>query len=778
MPENSVDSRESQKPWTPARCKRLLRPLACRIANLRTFREVESVKKPPASSIELQEGGYGGWVAGRKQKPMKTYGRHSVAASRLQAHEQPGRKPRSPSGPTQSNQTQILGQKRPMDSDSGCPVPKRRKGDQSSQKNPPQEVIGCFTTILSQTRGEVRRPGAPSLMSMCLRNLPAYIAEEAAYRKTEDKDDKSDVNAETYDFLEERFCIIEGRGWPEFREIVRAQAIHMIKETMDSGLFSWKNVRDLQNRCLWDHELDVNMAITKHALFSGGLCTTAGTVTVSSEEYQIFPREWSHAQLSALFGSQPSALTSLRTGVVQRYLNEIPQHICDGDWRSQVASDLAEIILKCLSGINPRVTYCNASLPSISKTESLKYLRHLSTESQQTDVGLSYGQIVVDLASTLIGSLELRNGCSTKSAVCRLRPIRSASSYVIRSCRNSVWLNEALKMELTGPANAVLMADIIVLILGLDDTAPNDREELIRTRISWITRLSVRISKSFQPAHLDIESVESLIITVSNRVQSSFNAGFARILYVIEFLKDFRSHIPEEESLTSRLAMDAIMRVCTHSDDRGVLQEAECIENEIMHRGTLNMESSPSVRRCFNKRDLRWDTGLCEWIQATPAAPRANGTTRSWNDRHRPYRRTHNSGSRPVVSLPQEFLPNVLSNDQKPLIGERSPLRQIFNWRLQASGEDSLQGDSGPPRRSKRRKVEPAEDTELLHEDEFVDNPQSSGSSDEESSLSLNDTEAEDSDTDELSLTTPRALRDITNQSIRLGNKQDDKPAG
>ena len=615
-------------------------------------------------------------------------------------------------------------------------------------------------------------------MSICLRTLPAHIADETAYRKTEDIDDKSDVNAETYDFLEERFCIIQGKGWPEFREIVRAQAIHMIKETIDAGLFSWKDMRNLHYKLLLDEEFDVEMEIAKHALFSGGLSTAAGTIALNSIVFPKFPREWSDIHLSVFFASNPSALSSLRTRAVWKYVKETPQHICDDAWQSQVASDLAETVLTCLSGINPRTLHTKAPLPRIPRTECLSFLRYLALESPQTDIGLEFGEIVIDLASALIGSLEVRTKCSPESGIYRFRPIRLASSYVIRSCQNARWLNEALKTGLTGSASAVLMADTIVLILGLDDTSSTDQEDLIRTRISWITRLSIRIPKNFQPAHLDIESVESLIIAVSSRFPNHSNGGFARILHVIEFLKNFASCIPEEEGLTSRLAMDAIIRISTQSDDRGVSQQAERIEDEIMRRGTLTMESSPSVRRGSNKKDLRWDTGLCEWMQVTPAIPRVNRFTRSSDDRNSISRDTHNSDSELVVPLPQQSLANSAQKVQEPLDDNNSPWKQALNWRLPPSCEDSIQNDGSLQRRSKRGKIEQADDREWLHKEDFMGDPKSSDVTDEESSLSLQDTEAEDTDTDELSLTTPRALRDITNsKGIRLGNNEHNNKA-
>lgn len=75
-----------------------------------------------------------------------------------------------------------------------------------------------------------------SLLSTCLRQVPAYIELEEYWRQEDDEDDKTDLSSEIYTHLES--TLGSAQGWTPLREIVRAHGISSLKQVITEGLLT------------------------------------------------------------------------------------------------------------------------------------------------------------------------------------------------------------------------------------------------------------------------------------------------------------------------------------------------------------------------------------------------------------------------------------------------------------------------------------------------------------------------------------------------------------
>jgi hypothetical protein len=111
-----------------------------------------------------------------------------------------------------------------------------------------QGVTDGFSLLLQRTTSqdsvEPSQKGASSLLSMCLRRVPDYIRAEENWRKSIDEDDDTDVSAEVYEELED-LGSVHGHGWPGLREVVVAHGVSLIQEIIEDKLVSTETRAEL-----------------------------------------------------------------------------------------------------------------------------------------------------------------------------------------------------------------------------------------------------------------------------------------------------------------------------------------------------------------------------------------------------------------------------------------------------------------------------------------------------------------------------------------------------
>ena len=120
-------------------------------------------------------------------------------------------------------------------------------------------------TSLSQQKQQGR--GARSLLSMTVRRLPEFIAEEQDAQDEEDEDADEDMCDAYFTELEAHYAP-SGNGWQPLREAVRAQGIYLVSEILQKKCITRRIACRLLEECMNNHEQDAF-----ELLLSKFLCT-------------------------------------------------------------------------------------------------------------------------------------------------------------------------------------------------------------------------------------------------------------------------------------------------------------------------------------------------------------------------------------------------------------------------------------------------------------------------------------------------------------------------
>ncbi|KEQ63941.1 uncharacterized protein M437DRAFT_65238 [Aureobasidium melanogenum CBS 110374] len=289
--------------WTAAKCQRLLRPIASRIAPLRRHQytlnsELSRDVLEESISVVKTQNQSGEKVARtnintESSDPTWLPSDHGTKCQ-LKKYSVRHRNSKPPSGQTNSPQACLVSLPTPFKaralrrgtpikheilsletSNSPCAsraLPVARKS--SRQRQDPftrapiakqsielqgrqnyertfelhQGVTDGFSLLLQRTnstdRQEPARKGVSSLLSMCLRRVPDYIRAEENWRKSVDEDDDTDVSAEVYEELED-LGSVTGHGWSGLREVVIAHGVSLVHEIIRDKLVATETRAEL-----------------------------------------------------------------------------------------------------------------------------------------------------------------------------------------------------------------------------------------------------------------------------------------------------------------------------------------------------------------------------------------------------------------------------------------------------------------------------------------------------------------------------------------------------
>lgn len=287
-------SEKPENPWTASRCRRLLRPLQARLSALRKVSkpdELNSLSTSQATSCSptavnrQSDKRTSDEVVGttQRKKPRRTYSRRFAsdegnsdpATSRVSDARRGARKQTRKPSPDQSVpvvSTPLLRRARPSQSqenEAESPLPGRASiSDGGNCRGPsasPLDVSLASLRALQTTTTDARyrvleallrdldiflhateseRTGSDSksLLAMCVRKVPQYVAAVDTMEKEEAQEQgtgaffrHSSARSRIYDELEGLGC--PGRGWRSLSDMARADVLWMLKTAAAEGLF-------------------------------------------------------------------------------------------------------------------------------------------------------------------------------------------------------------------------------------------------------------------------------------------------------------------------------------------------------------------------------------------------------------------------------------------------------------------------------------------------------------------------------------------------------------
>ena len=282
----------AKSPWNSARCNRLLRPLSSKIALLRKTVQSEPRHElckagiaPPSPShqtltetkkIEKElEISPRPWKTIKRTYSSRTNGqlsRESTVHDGVRAHKEvKDATIRLPfhltAGQLTAHQEDLTVKNGGQNLSAQRVPPRAARGTQQKAQpfyNPSSAAVSgassrrlmegickALEALLRATAYENLRDdsGCRSLFSVCLRQIPSYVAEEQCLINDEDPENDIDVASDVYSDLE-AFASAPDGGWESLREVVRAHGLSLIREAIQEGLIEFFLSEEILSLCL------------------------------------------------------------------------------------------------------------------------------------------------------------------------------------------------------------------------------------------------------------------------------------------------------------------------------------------------------------------------------------------------------------------------------------------------------------------------------------------------------------------------------------------------
>jgi len=700
LPRRS-ETAAAKTPWTSARCNRLLRPLSSKLALLRKEGQSQAESNvTPYATTNTTEGSSGNsgsvglhpnparalpdadaeWES--NPRPRKKIKRTYSAKARIPASQEieengvEGRLYRFTSEAVIGLPSQLTLEARPCKT--STPIqdshqyPKPLHAPNSRDSNPPQEVPknlaphnwklvdgickGLVALLKATELRETRSTsGCRSLLSICLRQAPKYIAEEELLSKADDPDSGIDVSSAVYSDLEE-FGSMLGGGWEPLREVVRAHGIKMFTDAIEEGLLGPPVARHLFYLCL-----DVSA-------YDEAQCIIESLSTLATPTYQPWSKKTKQIphDLHMIINNLDSlASRSGRQGFLYRH--------------TAAMLDRGILAMTWISS-RPMIGTWNGVIQSIAQqdedAQSATFLIHtavaISCRKADASTSLDVHELRLDknAASHRPTLRSAKYGQTPESIVCTQRSSAISASHLlkeadceVRSTLSSVLtvLSAITRLRTpAGPLSSIACNTWITVILQdlslgarqaidsrIQDSSPNMSTELHTDSLrlpllaAGLAELpssgcSSRVSQQQSPSLSNLAGLSS-----SNEASSfagSFICAVARCCgrarsedpfwvvqaIVQDLIKGSKS--VGYDALTQKLCSDlALAAAFAYSEDTSRpnhLDWALQIESSLTGKGAgtpkpaLVRTPARSIRQ--SKSGYRWEEGICEWIAKTP----------------------------------------------------------------------------------------------------------------------------------------------------------------
>lgn len=652
--KQSVATSESTQPWTATRCHRLLRPLLAHIAALRkdkerralvgsttttasqTTKSVLRKRSYPADDSDYDD-----------KKPCRKYSRKASRRASLAQH------PSTPSTPQQNAQRQRRQPGNKARQDLVLPTPLLRRvrnhqpstpgktPEESRQEEPAQSngrcqhPVGCgsssrctFEAELASLRFTIdaerrclyesvikafdsllrvtcprknQAASSKSLVAMCLRKVPAYIA---ALEEWERKDDQENgakstaagagVSFEVYSELESLGAV---DGWRHLCLVVRAHGVQIIQDAASEGLLE-DPVTDLLIRLCLEYMPPPEFM---------GLIETfviRQYPKPRSAEDDLFAAP-ALRPLQVLRSCDPAG-DSLLPGILAELLAD---GLLPADWiltknfialwpstvrlltEMKPCQDAADFIVMTLEHL------CDLASPRRPRGVPQTRLRG---KPQNTLISA-----VAALASMVLLSEEGSSDGAVESTADRAATLRRRIHYVVKTCSSKLKHRRKGGRQL----GIYLLALCSFLSLGTDSAAA-----IIES--SWKGVLNCRGNHNLM---LQYDATTALMSAVAHHC--SRGTGLAPNVYLSQ-LCDKLETLRLPGSALSNMRVDGAFRLAEHTGDLRDLAFAEALQaKEIATRRTpeRSRDSGAKGEKSSSFSGIRWDDGISEWVAATPA---------------------------------------------------------------------------------------------------------------------------------------------------------------
>ena len=661
-----------QLPWTASRCNRLLRPLISKLARHEQLcprsrsEQWRSLPRPESSCARQAKppSDKGTPTFKPKAKLRRKYGGRKC----VDGQTNPVSKYNEPVTPSFKVFSPLL---RKLGPDCEDAKSYRFRGVWVEDRDTRQKlgattqnrgtVVEDFQRLLKTTQRDDSRnlERSRSLFAICLGQLPKYMADEEAWRRSQDPDDKSDVYCETYMQLEQ-YGASNINGWPSLRQVARAHGIELMENALRQRLFRVEEAEKLL--AMIHSEGDavlaarMDLAWLQSQTSETSACSTLGKLSsmrttcdilATPDRYRRLVQGLSGTQQDeCCVASREQRLCELVVGKALP-LDALCDHAVRSIWQNALkrlihpsppltAEKLISNLLLCCCGVDPSFI---DTLPKARKLRRRELFGFVSDDPPASSLfedtrkrgTVSEAQAIVTTVCTVALTLTHMAQCSQESYSGLVREhniahniahqfthiVRSVSLSIMRAYTSPQLLKACQTSMQTICAANVIVADIVLSLYACSRSEQLNHPHVVE-QIRAIERLLSENKSSDKTVGWAIDSIGAPIVQAARHVENSRSgAGFTMIKTVCSYFSNSTKESSGSASAWTRLvALEMSMAFATYFPSAEHTHFAKQLEAQISH---VSSTHAP-IRTRANQRpaNLKWEEGLCEWVAATP----------------------------------------------------------------------------------------------------------------------------------------------------------------
>jgi hypothetical protein len=679
-------SADDTLPWSTSRCNRLLRPLSSKLAKLRKELEQPQTTSAPASRSVSS-------AFAIKGSPQKTtnFTRPANKPRGFEKARDPDWRPGAKPGATKKTTYGGRGRGRPAALQRDAPntgITASRPGEiaftplisriggqlQSSPMVPIsplrkyaknrgpllapmnathkaedlrkliQGLSEAYANLLQSTAtgGEKRWLGTRSLMSACLRKLPAYIELEEYFAKLdrleeETAEEDRDVANDIYEHLEAQFEQEHGLGWRPFKQVVRAHGTTLICNAITDEVIGLDNALMLVTHCLnasaWDEaerlllayvpllgSLSIPISI-RESLFDEQRSPFLSAVKAfvdQTRRYRLL-----YELLEQMVALELLPLEWLATDSMRPVWNRMVRTISENDNRT----------LASATRFFETVTLASMGLPHsrLLEDEVTGSICRRFVPSSREELRQALDTTFSSLLTVLCSIALVNNSRDDPAGKAVARRVTLVLDTVVIAITNREDIQDELSLLNADADDVQIMAQrglwmtFASCLVHLEGSNHESATTLIDTSTS--IRLANWIASQYPSQKINFASIlASLPTLISSTARGTGRIwkddGFDQLQrFVTALMSTSGCRLPHKLWTLKRLALEAAMEFAHGTGDSGHMAYVRDIEKKMQTQGRLVIMHSPQKNDSpSTSGGFRWEEGIGEWVTCTPFA--------------------------------------------------------------------------------------------------------------------------------------------------------------
>lgn len=672
---------DDELPWNVSRCNRLLRPLSSKLAKLRkelelprsahqelrttssafatkhTPQKTTNFTRPANKPRGFEKASDPDWRPGAKGI-KKTYGGRK--AKRLSGSRAIGADLELVARPGEIAFTPLIARMgRQVDSPlaQGSPLKKfaRPRGPlvalvertEGLGAHVPADVkklvlgiLEAYANILDATEEGKSRRGTASLMTACLKKLPAYIELEEHFAELdqleeEDETDGRDVVSEIYEHLETRFEQRRGQGWRPFKQVVRAHATSLLCRAIADDVLTTESLVCFHSHCVAIGAFDeaeelLVAAIPAFEPLSFPLNVRAdlfGEKSLYMSAVKTFVDRsgryrFLYDLLEHMVALELLPLEWLATAHMRPVWDRLVRTITEGDHRAQAScSRFLETCLLAGMALPDQRLLADEVTGSVAR----RFVPSTREELRQA-LNTTFSSLLTVLCSIALVNSS-RDDDVGKAVARRVTCILDAISITLVSrtdVETELKMLEADADDLQVFAQRACWTVFSSFLVRLETSVMDD--DVVRLSSSTLIHDLSDILCQYSANGVNTSTVLAtlpLLISATARGTGRIwqDDGFGQLQRLIQAMTNLSSHrLPHKLWTMKRLALEAASEFANNTNEPEHLRYAHAIEKQMRTSGRLVIMPTPRKTDTPSSTTggFRWEDGIGEWVACTP----------------------------------------------------------------------------------------------------------------------------------------------------------------